>query len=102
MQCPRAHPCEMMSRKNVFYDVCSSYLIEQLCRVLRANWNIPSEDEYFLNPFYPLTNGKFSGILLIYSVKKADHFQKAHQTSSNRSTIVEIEAKAGVSITTVS
>jgi hypothetical protein len=35
-------------------------------------------------------------------LKEADHFQKMHQTSSNRSIIAEIEAKAGVSIPTVS
>ena len=35
-------------------------------------------------------------------LKEADHFQKMHQTSSNRSIIAEIEAKAGVSSPTVS
>ena len=91
-----------MSRKNVFYDFCSSYLVKQLWGALRANWNIPSEDEYFLNLFLPLDKRKNFGYNLESSVSRSWYFLKARQTSFKCSTIAEIEAKAGVSIPAVS
>ncbi len=74
----------------------------KLCRALGTCWNISSRDVCFLNFLLLLTSGQSSGILLYILVEEAGHFQKMNETSSKRSTIAEIAAKAGVSIPTVS
>ena len=67
-----------------------------------SEWNRQSKDERFLNLLLLLTSGESSEIRLHILIEEAGHFQKMNQTTSKRSTIAEIAAKAGVSVPTVS